>query len=149
MAKEEEPPQMALFSPELCDSSPPTTVALTEPEIGETFTEFENDGNDVVPADLGSVELEKPKPTIRELRAARSLLYNRLLLEAVQRRIEKAEAIILSYLLTQANSVAQIGPYFVELNEDLSLGVTKTEDEDGWHQLYFSEIEDHEGALYV
>ena len=38
-------------------------------------------------------------------------MYNRLLLEVVQRRIEKAEAIIRSYLLTQGSGTVRIGPY--------------------------------------
>lgn len=141
MAKEGEPPQMALFSPELTDFSPSSMVALAEPEIGEAFTEAEDADREVVPIDSCPGELERPTPTIREFRAVRSLLYNRLLMEVVQRRIEKAEAIILSYLLTQADSFTQIGPYFVELGEDHLLEVTKTEDGNGWYQLYFSEIE--------
>lgn len=77
---------------------------------------------------------------LRDVRAIRSLLYNRLLLEAVQRRIEKAEVIILSFLLTQGNASAQIGPYFVELDATQHLTITKTED-DGWCQLYFPELD--------
>lgn len=131
---------MALFSTELTDSSLPTPVVLAESEIGETHTEAENADSGVGRIDSCLTELETPKPTVRELRAVRSLLYNRLLMEVVQRRIEKAEAVILSYLLTQANPFSQIGPYFVELGEDHFLGVTKIEDDSGWCQLYFPEL---------
>ena len=140
MAKEGEPPQMALFSPERTDSSLPTPVVLTELEIGETHTGAEDADGVVEPIDSCFVEPERPKPTARELRAVRSLLYNRLLMEVVQRRIEKAEAVILSYLLTQANPFSQIGPYFVELGEDHFLAVTKIEDDSGWCQLYFPDL---------
>ena len=132
---------MALFSTELTDYSLPTPVVVAESEIGETHTEAEDADGGVGVADLCLTEPETPKPTIRELRAVRSLIYNRLLLEIVQRRIEKAEAVILSYLLTQENSFSQIGPYFIELGEDHFLEVTKIEDDSGWCQLYFPEWE--------
>lgn len=141
MAKEGEPPQMALFSTELIDFSLPKPVVLAEPEIGETLKEAEDADGVVEPIDACLAEPETPKPTVRELRAVRSLLYNRLLMEVVQRRIEKAEAVILSYLLTQKNSFSQIGPYFIELGEEHFLEVTKTEDDSGWCQLYFPEWE--------
>lgn len=86
------------------------------------------------------LEREKPKAALRDVRAVRSLLYNRLLLEVAQRRIEKAEAVIFAYLLTQGSASAQIGPYLVEADAAQHLTVTKTED-DGWYQLYFSELD--------
>ena len=49
-------------------------------------------------------------------------------------RIEKAEAIITSYLLAQGDSKAQIGPYLVEMDEDNRINLTPTED-DGWQQM--------------
>ena len=70
-------------------------------------------------------------------------IINRLLMEVVQRRIERAEVVILSYLLTQSDTSAQIGPYLVELDADQHVTVTKTED-DGWRQRYFPELD----ALY-
>ncbi len=132
---------MALLSQEFANFSPPLTRAADEPEIGEGIHAAENTRDEVAPADVRPAEAEGPKPTIREVRAIRSLLYNRLLLEAVLRRIEKAEAIILSYLLTQDDTSAQIGPYLVEVEADHSLDVTKTGDDDGWRQSYFPEIE--------
>lgn len=80
------------------------------------------------------MEQERPKATPRVRRAVRSLFLNRLLLERVLLRIEKAEAIILSYLLAQGDSKAQIGPYQVELDECNQIGLTPTED-DGWQQM--------------
>ena len=142
MAKEGEPPQSALFSTEFADSSP-SVVAVIELEIGETtLKDNKNTCDDAASVDVGLAEAERPKPTIREVRAARSLLYNRLLLEMVQRRIEKAEAIVLSYLLTQEDTSAQIGPYLIEMDANDEINVTKTEDEDGWFQLYFSNLEE-------
>jgi len=64
----------------------------------------------------------------------RSLFLNRLLLERVLARIEKAEAIITSYLLAQGDSKAQIGPYQVELDKDNRINLTPTED-DGCQQM--------------
>lgn len=125
---------MALVAP----SSP---AAVVEPGRGERFDAVDGllDGN--VPADLHPAEVERPGPTIREVRAIRSLLYNRLLLEVVQRRIEKAEVIILSYLLLQGEAGAQIGPYLVEVDADHGIGVTRIAEDDGWRQPYFPEME--------
>ena len=80
------------------------------------------------------MERERPKATPRVRRAVRSLFLNRLLLERVLARIEKAEAIITSYLLAQGDSKAQIGPYLVELDECNQINLTPTED-DGWQQM--------------
>lgn len=86
------------------------------------------------------MEREKPKATPRVARAVRSLFYNRLLLERVLARIEKAEAIIVSYLLSQGDSNTQIGPYQVELDENNQIALTPTED-DGWQQLRIPEVD--------
>ena len=128
-----------LLSMAFIDPTPP--AAVIEPEGGEWLdaTEDLRDGN--VPTDLRPAEVERPGPTIREVRAIRSLLYNRLLLEVVQRRIEKAEVIILSYLLLQGETGAQIGPYLVEVDADHGIGVTRIADDDAWHQPYFPEME--------
>lgn len=80
------------------------------------------------------MEWERPKATPRVRRAVRSLFLNRLLLERVLVRIEKAEAIITSYLLAQGDTKAQIGPYLVEMDEDNRINLTPTED-DGWQQM--------------
>lgn len=80
------------------------------------------------------MERERPKATPRVRRAVRSLFLNRLLLERVLVRIEKAEAIITSYLLAQGDTKAQIGPYLVEMDEDNRINLTPTED-DGWQQM--------------
>lgn len=69
------------------------------------------------------------------------LLYNRLLLEVVRRRIEKGAATIRSYLLTQESLSAQIGPYFVWLDEDNNIEALRTLSDDDWQQLYLPEIE--------
>ena len=53
-----------------------------------------------------AIRREAPKATFRDIRAARGLLYNRILLEVIYRRIERAEAIVLSYLLTQGETTA-------------------------------------------
>lgn len=80
------------------------------------------------------MERERLKATPRVRRAVRSLFLNRLLLERVLARIEKAEAIITSYLLAQGDSKAQIGSYLVELDEDNRINLTPTEDDD-WQQM--------------
>jgi hypothetical protein len=101
-----------------------------------------NDFSDIPEATSGPAceGPQGPETTLRDVRAARSLLYNRLLLEVVQRRIERAETITLSYLLRQGDTSAQLGPYLVEVDEAQSIAITKTGD-DGWRQLYLPELE--------
>lgn len=119
-------------SPESSDATPTATV-----DDG-----FKENGGFPPPAGQSAItEREAPAPTLREVRALRSLLYNRLLLEVVQRRIEKGAATILSYLLTQEGLSAQIGPYFVWLDEDNNIEALRTLSDDDWQQLYFPEIE--------
>lgn len=86
------------------------------------------------------MEREKPKATPRVARAVRSLFYNRILLERALARIEKAEAIIVSYLLAQDDSNAQIGPFHVEMDDRNQISLTPTED-DGWQQLRIPEMD--------
>ncbi len=134
---------MTLFSTEFVDapaSELVVVVAELAPESPNQDVEHPN-GQEAVPQSNSS-EIVRPRATIRDIRAARSLLYNRLLLEVVQRRIENAEAIVLSYLLTQEDTSAQIGPYLIEMDASDEINVTKTEDEDGWFQLYFSNLEE-------
>jgi hypothetical protein len=80
------------------------------------------------------MEREKSMVTPRVVRAVRSLVYNRLLLERVLQRIEKAEAIVLSYLLARGDSTTQIGLFHVELDEANHLTITRAEAE-GWEQM--------------
>jgi hypothetical protein len=101
----------------------------------------ENDDSPSAARQSTSTERQAPAPTLREARALRSLLYNRLLLQAVERRIEKGAATIISYLLTQENLSAQIGPYFVWLAENNTIEAVKTLNDDEWQQLYLPEIE--------
>lgn len=110
------------------------------PEKSERISS-ETESSTYIVAEPGVIERDPPRVTLREVRATRSLLYNRLLLEAVQRRIEKAEAIILSYLLTCDSLSAQMGPYFVWLAEDNKVEALKTLSDDDWRQLHFSEME--------
>lgn len=132
--------QHNLFASQPLESkSPESLEATSTATIDEGFKE-----NDAVPppADQSAItRREAPAPTLREVRALRSLLYNRLLLEVVQRRIEKAEATILSYLLTQEGSSAQIGPYFVWLAEDNNIEALRILSDDDWQQLCFPEME--------
>jgi len=119
-------------SPESLEATPTATI-----DDG-----FKENGGFPQPAGQSAItESEAPAPTLREVRALRSLLYNRLLLEVVQRRIEKGTATILSYLLTQEGLSAQIGPYFVWLDEDNNIEALRTLSDDDWQQLYFPEIE--------
>ncbi len=119
-------------SPESSEASP---TAISDEGIKEI-------GDFPPPAGQSAItEREAPAPTLREARALRSLLYNRLLLEVVQRRIEKAETAILSYLLTQGGLSSQIGPYFVWLDEDNNIEALRTLSDDDWQQLYFPEME--------
>lgn len=136
MTKEGAPLQKSLLFMGPVRPAPPV-----EPARGEGAGATEAASNGSAPA-VRPAAVERPQPTVREARAIRSLLYNRLLLEAVQRRIEKAEAIILSYLLTQEGACAQIGPYWVEVDADGRIGLTKTADDNGWSQLYFPEVEE-------
>lgn len=141
MSKEGELAQTTLFTGELIETTPPPSMAATPAsETGELSEDNRFPTTTSVSAEPILVERETPKATLRDVRAVRSLLYNRLLLEVVQRRIEKAEATILSYLLTQSTTSAQIGPYLVELDASDRIGLTQTET-DGWYQLYFSELE--------
>jgi hypothetical protein len=140
MGKEGEPIQSVLFAGELLEAPLPA-CAETIPTL-EIKTASEAPLPPVTTIEAIEPVLvvhETSKPTIRDLRAVRSLLYNRLLLEVVQRRIEKAETILLSYLLTQGSSMAQIGPYLVELDESDYICVTQTE-ANGWFQTQFSEL---------
>lgn len=125
---------------ELAQELPFAVLQETIPAAIEEVAQ-ETESPNRVAAKPGVIEREIPRATHREVRAIRSLLYNRLLLEAVQRRIEKAEAIIISYLLTQDDTSAQIGSYLVEVDTDHSIGVTKTGNDNGWRQPHFPELE--------
>lgn len=129
-----------LFTGQLVETVPPYVIeALAQGAVG-LLTGGElpaASGKSIEPV---QIEPERPKATLRDMRAVRSLLYNRLLLEVVQRRIEKAEAIIHSYLLAWGDSTAQIGPYLVELDDTKGLFFTQTET-DGWKQLRLPEAD--------
>lgn len=86
------------------------------------------------------MEQDRPRATHRVRRAVRSLFLNRLLLERVLIRVERAEAIIASYLLAQGDLKTQIGPYYVELDECNRISLTPTED-DGWRQMRIPEVD--------
>lgn len=132
--------QFELFASQpLKPKSPESLEAIPTATIDDGFKE---NGDFPPPADQSAItEREAPAPTLREVRALRSLLYNRLLLEVVQRRIEKGAATIRSYLLTQESLSAQIGPYFVWLDEDNNIEALRTLSDDDWQQLYLPEIE--------
>lgn len=120
-------------SPESSEASP---TAISDEGIKENGDFHPPTGQSVIS------EREAPAPTFREVRALRSLLYNRLLLEIVQRRIEKGAATILSYLLTQEGLSAQIGPCFVWLDEDNNIEALRTlSDDDGWQQIRIPEVD--------
>ena len=140
MAKEVTPAQALLFTGELHETASSALI-----EAPPTIAVEEDCQESEPPISTHAIshtrERETPQVTRREVRAARSLLYNRLLLEVIQRRIEKAEAIVLSFLLMQDEATAQIGPYLVEIDTTNSIAVTKTDDDDGWKQPYFPEIE--------
>lgn len=137
MAKEGEPDQTALFTSELLETTSTAPVEIIPATaIEEAPTEHEFPVPITEPA---VIKREAPKATIRDVRAVRSLLYNRLLLERVLARIEKAEAIIVSYLLSRGDSNTQIGPYQVELDENNQITLTPTED-DGWQQMRIPEV---------
>lgn len=128
-----------LFTSQLIESISPCGVEARAREAADIHADS---GPQSAPdISTESVQGERPRATLRDIRAVRSLLYNRLLLEVVQRRIEKAETIILSYLLTQGSTTAQIGPYWVELDATDHICLTRTETDDDWRQLYFSEVD--------
>jgi hypothetical protein len=120
-------------------TSPESSMATPAPLSNVDVKE--NDDSPSAARQSTSTERQAPAPTLREARALRSLLYNRLLLQAVERRIEKGAATIISYLLTQENLSAQIGPYFVWLAENNTIEAVKTLNDDEWQQLYLPEIE--------
>ncbi len=140
MASEGEPPQQALFTSELLETPTSYREALPSEDRVERLAEHDIPAALPIVSELSLPEPQLPKATFREMRAVRSLLYNRLLLEVIQRRIEKAEAIILSFLLTQEEAGAQIGPYLVEVDAANHICLTRTETDD-WHQMYFPELE--------
>ena len=138
MAKEGGPDQTALFTGKLLEASLPAPLEVPSATVVEkAFKESEVPISAVVPT---PTKREAPKATLREIRAVRSLLYNRLLLERVLIRMEKAEAIILSYLLTQDAAATQIGVYLVELDPNSQIHITQTET-DCWRQQQFAELE--------
>ena len=133
---------MVLFSQEIIDiPAPDPVVVVAELARESPNQEIEHPNGQEAVSQPNSPEIVKPKATLRDIRAARSLLYNRLLLEVVQRRIENAEAIVLSYLVTQEGTSAQIGPYLVEVDAANDISVTKIGGNDGWKQPHFPELE--------
>lgn len=133
---------MVLFSQEIIDiPAPEPVVVVAELARESPNQEIEHPNGQEAVSQPNSPEIVKPKATLRDIRAARSLLYNRLLLEVVQRRIENAEAIVLSYLVTQEGTSAQIGPYLVEVDAANDISVTKIGGNDGWKQPHFPELE--------
>jgi hypothetical protein len=143
MAIEREPSQMGLFVPSLMDaalSQPAAAAAIPAeeelPQVDEGEVRCESD-----PVGEG-IEASPPTATVREVRAVRSLVYNRLVLDVIQRRIEKAEAIVRSYLITQDGGSTRIGPYLVDMDEAEQIEVVKVEDDDGWRQLNIPEVEE-------
>lgn len=145
MAKEGEPAQAILFVDELQETASPLSIETSHTKAIEEVYQ-ENEPPIFITTEPHIAEREVPKATIRDVRAVRSLLYNLLLLEAVQRRIEKAESIILSFLLIQDSASAQIGPYLVSVDDANHIIVTKTGDDDGWKQPYFPEMEEVSSA---
>lgn len=131
--------QFELFTSQ---SLKPTSEETSETNPATAIGEPSKDDELPLPVDQSAVtELQVPKPTLREVRAASSLLRNRLQLEAIERRIQKTTAIIVSYLLTQDSLSAQIGPYFVWLNEQNTIEAVRTLSDDDWQQLYLPKIE--------
>lgn len=129
-----------LFTGQLVETVPPYVIEALAQGAVDLLTSGELPSAPVISTEPVQVESQRPKATLRDMRAVRSLLYNRLLLEVVQRRIEKAEAIIHSYLLAWGDSTAQIGPYLVELGDAKRLYLTRTET-DGWEQLRLPEAD--------
>lgn len=131
--------QFELFASRPLKSTSSEQIEATTPITIEEA--FKKDG-DLLPHTDQSVtrEREAGAPTLREVRAVSSLLRNRLQMEAVERRIQKTAAIILSYLMTQDSLSAQIGPYLVWLNEDSNIEVLRTLSYDDWQQLYLPKI---------
>jgi hypothetical protein len=121
----------------------PTSLEPSEATPTATIDEgFKEYSDFPPPTDQNAItERQAPMPTLREVRAVSSLLRNRLQLEVVERRIQKTSAIIVSYLLTQDSLSAQIGSYFVWLNEEKNIEALRTLSDDDWQQLYFPEIE--------
>lgn len=133
---------MVLFSQEIIDiPAPDPVVVVAELARESPNQEIEHPNGQEAVSQSNSPEIVKLKATLRDIRAARSLLYNRLLLEVVQRRIENAEAIVLTYLVTQEGTSAQIGPYLVEVDAANDISVTKIGGNDGWKQPHFPELE--------
>jgi hypothetical protein len=121
---------------------PKYPAPLKEPPATTVDGGFKEGGDFASSSDQSVItERQAPVPTFREAKAVSSLLRNKLLLEIVQRRIQKSETIILSFLLTQEDLRAQIGPYFVWVAESNNIEALKTLNDEAWQQLYFPEME--------
>ena len=55
---------------------------------------------------------------VRLMRSIRSLAYNRELQPLVEDRIERAEANLRGYLLTNGLAATRVGPYQVDMDEE-------------------------------
>jgi hypothetical protein len=80
------------------------------------------------------MEREGPEVMVRLMRSIRSLAYNRELKPLVEDRIERAEASLRGYLLTNGLAATRVGPYQVEMDEEGDISLTRLPVDD-WQQL--------------
>ncbi len=86
------------------------------------------------------MEREGPEVMVRLIRSIRSLAYNRKLQPLVEDRIERAEASLRSYLLTDGAATTRVGPYQVDMDEEGGISLTRLPGDD-WQQLPLSQLE--------
>lgn len=73
-------------------------------------------------------------------RAVRSLAFNRSLLPAVEDRLDRAESIVRSRLLSSGGESIQAGPFGVSLDEDQNVKL-EWHGGDDWQQLQLPDID--------
>ncbi len=86
------------------------------------------------------MEREGPEVMIRLIRSIRSLAYNRKLQPLVEDRIERAEASLRGYLLTNGLAATRVGPYQVDMDEEGGISLARQPGDD-WQQLTLSQLD--------
>ena len=86
------------------------------------------------------MEREGPEVMVRLMRSIRSLAYNRELQPLVEDRIERAEANLRGYLLTNGLAATRVGPYQVDMDEEGGISLARLPGDD-WQQLPLPQLD--------
>ena len=86
------------------------------------------------------MEREGLEVVVRLMRSIRSLAYNRELQPLVEDRIERAEANLRGYLLTNGLAATRVGPYQVEMDEEGDIFLARLPGDD-WQQLPLPQLD--------